>query len=738
MQPTAILFLFSATFALAKPLPRADETLHVVVRQAPENPCAEVAALVNSDGNKERIVPVSLAYACLNDIPLDVDGSIEWLQTLRPFIEFQTTLAYLKNPTADYLLPPVDILGQLDAFIAGIPQGMFANQYTLEYAVLDLLAQAHDSHLGYYTNLGAKLFSFARPVQLTSISVDGFTPLPYVYTDILALAEGASFEPSSVVTIDGEDAIAFLEAYLLNGFCCQDPDALYNQLFHNLASSILPESAVSGTGVFSAAAAVVYPGENTTLGFANGTERVFENIAVANLNFTNITSAADVYEVYINPSPPATMTSAPSSSSSAVPTSEVATSEAVTTSAAATESATPTQVPKPGYPEPVLTLPENQVSGYYLDSTEDLYSSVAILSIPTFESIAAGVAQEYQDLIYEFLGNASSTDGKSRLIIDLTANGGGDVYQGYSLFLNLFPDLSPYQLNRRPGIPAINAMGTIISKYVKPYPFNVTKAEEEENGAFLSLAGNLNFREDETADLQPFTSWPEKFGPHTYNGANFTSNFVLNLSDTTIPDTNSLEVNTVGSREGLPPSRPFPDPNNIILLTDGQCGSTCSIFADLMTEVAGVKIVVAGGRPNVGPMAGVGGTRGTNRWDFKNIYRYAGAAQTLVEENGELDEDIQILIDGGVDQLIDGYRLVTRRSAGVAAVNSRDLIRQDDVESGIPAQFTYQAAECRIWYTAASVVDVTALWTDVVDVTWGNGTCAYGSIQGQGWQNWKE
>lgn len=114
-------------------------------------------------------------------------------------------------------------------------------------------------------------------------------------------------------------------------------------------------------------------------------------------------------------------------------------------------------------------LPQNQVAGYYLNSTEDLYSSVVILSIPIFNARTVGVSQNYQDFTYEFLANASSNDGKMRLVIDITANGGGGISQGYSLSLNLFPDPFPFQLYRRSGILVVNAIGTIYGKHVDLY-----------------------------------------------------------------------------------------------------------------------------------------------------------------------------------------------------------------------------------------------------------------------------
>lgn len=46
--------------------------------------------------------------------------------------------------------------------------------------------------------------------------------------------------------------------------------------------------------------------------------------------------------------------------------------------------------------------------------------------------------------------------------------------------------------------------------------------------------------------------------------------------------------------------------DDIIILTDGHCSSTCSLFVEMMHQEAGVRTVVAGGRPEYGPMQAIG------------------------------------------------------------------------------------------------------------------------------------
>jgi hypothetical protein len=62
-------------------------------------------------------------------------------------------------------------------------------------------------------------------------------------------------------------------------------------------------------------------------------------------------------------------------------------------------------------------------------------------------------------------------------------------------------------------------------------------------------------------------------------------------------------------------------------------------------------------------------------------------------------------------------------------VNLKDNLRQNDA-SGTPLEFMYEAADCRMWFTAPMITDVTELWKGVADRMFKNGTsmCVKGSM----------
>jgi len=81
-----------------------------------------------------------------------------------------------------------------------------------------------------------------------------------------------------------------------------------------------------------------------------------------------------------------------------------------------------------------------------------------------------------------------------------------------------------------------------------------------------------------------FPSAEVMFGPYQYYNDNFTAELRQNLSD---PTQHSITISGYGDRSNLPP-QPFTS-DNIIMLMDGLCGSTCSIFTELMKTNGGVR-----------------------------------------------------------------------------------------------------------------------------------------------------
>ncbi|KAI2610762.1 uncharacterized protein GGS25DRAFT_163198 [Hypoxylon fragiforme] len=87
-------------------------------------PCAEVSASWAAQAtaiftrDHRAQVPAQLAFDCLISVPVDVEGNLKEIEELRHFLQFQSTLSYLKdgryrNTQVGKHNEPLDILLQV-------------------------------------------------------------------------------------------------------------------------------------------------------------------------------------------------------------------------------------------------------------------------------------------------------------------------------------------------------------------------------------------------------------------------------------------------------------------------------------------------------------------------------------------------------------------------------------------------------------------------------------------------
>lgn len=125
------------------------------------------------------IIPAELAYNCLQSVPNEQAPALQLLQGMAPFIEFQSTLAYLKNPPPGYLFPPVDVAEGLAEIAANVAEGAYMSEYDFQTDIQALLISAKDDHLSFAGDVTG-VFSFLRTVSLVSASLDG-AQIPQVF-----------------------------------------------------------------------------------------------------------------------------------------------------------------------------------------------------------------------------------------------------------------------------------------------------------------------------------------------------------------------------------------------------------------------------------------------------------------------------------------------------------------------------------------------------------------------------
>lgn len=155
---------------------------------------------------------------------------------------------------------------------------------------------------------------------------------------------------------------------------------------------------------------------------------------------------------------------------------------------------------------------------------------------------------------------------------------------------------------------------------------------------------------------------------------------------------------------------------NIVLLYDGWCASTCATFSAFMKNQAKVKSIAMGGRPSKTPIQGVGGTKGAQTYDFTYIYSDAQYAWNLTNQTGGVAPKSLMFND-----------IAIKRSAG-GGVNLRDNILAANLVDGIPAQLVTEVTDCRLFWTQPMITDVKAIWNAAARSAWGGKPCVAGSM----------
>jgi hypothetical protein len=300
--PTASVFTFALLVfgSTASPLRARDETA---------TPCAAINGLVQAANaispNPTPTIQAEAAWNCLQSIPLNTEAALDLVQSLRPYIEWQSTTVYLKDPPPEYvekLQEPVDVKGGLDQIEENLHAGKWTKEYDFGFSLYTLLQSTHDGHFTYFPDSVFKIFTWGRPVPIVSVSEDGQKlPSVFVYSDILATSGNASYQPSAITQINGEDVIDWLLDFSEVG-SLQDRDALWNNMFYELAQVSLGSTG-TGTGTFSGGGRgrVIYPGPTTEFTFANGSTAMYNNYARVLVDFSTITSGEDVYKQYFTP-----------------------------------------------------------------------------------------------------------------------------------------------------------------------------------------------------------------------------------------------------------------------------------------------------------------------------------------------------------------------------------------------------------------------------------------------------
>ncbi|KAH7143280.1 hypothetical protein DER46DRAFT_581552 [Fusarium sp. MPI-SDFR-AT-0072] len=223
------------------------------------------------------------------------------------------------------------------------------------------------------------------------------------------------------------------------------------------------------------------------------------------------------------------------------------------------------------------------MNGYYLDD------DTVVMMIPSFngDRLPSNQSFTFGHYANKIISKALA-DGRTKLIIDVSGNPGGNVDRAFNLFKLFFPSEFPYSANRFRRHEVSEGLVKVFSA--------VGRSTALEN-ALINVAKMAYF--------------------------NFTE--ASGNSDTPIRGY---------AGRPLDKTQPF-KAENIVIIGDGLCASTCSIFVNSMTNIGGVRALPFGGHPNGRPMQIRGGVRGSQTLVIDNIVTVVSAAKAVYRETPE-------------------------------------------------------------------------------------------------------
>ncbi|PNY23275.1 Uncharacterized protein TCAP_06780 [Tolypocladium capitatum] len=622
-------------------------------------------------------VAAALAYECLNSVPLHKDAAIELVDSIEPYLEWQSDAAYKADPPENYFYPGYDMYSNLAKVKSNLQANEYANEYTFQSDLYNtVVGPGHDGHFIFYPDALTKAFKWRRQRSLVSISEDGKAmPVIKLYEDVVSSPGTAS----AVKLINGIHAAQYVEDTINAATYNQDVDAAYNSMFYKASMS----AAAGGlTGYFAGGGRIslIYQGPNTTFTFENGTVLSLENKAAVVGNMTGVVDGDSFYSAFCVPKK--------------------------ATAASSSTPVTSNNAPVPGYPKPVIATSDGIVSGYYL--TGEGLEDVAVIVLLAFESNSPA---EFQAVCQDFFAEAVAA-GKTKLVIDFQANGGGYILQGYDFFRQLFPNVQQDGFSRWKGNDAYIAVSHIFSDEVADLdPF--TSSDANKIGDYETW---FNYRYDLNLTNDKFLTFDDKFIPHVFKDTPYTAIMRWNLTDplTTTNNTFGMGIEISGYGKLANISQPFAA-ENIVMLYDGVCASTCTLASEMLRIQGGVKSVAFGGRPIEGPIQGVGGVKGAQILSFQDILTYTQRAASLTKDPKKLAEFAR-------------YSDLPIRRSTAASVNVRDQILRYNVNDGLPAQFVAENSDCRLYWQAPMITDVSEIWKAAAHAAFNGAECAYGNI----------
>lgn len=296
-------------------------------------------------------------------------------------------------------------------------------------------------------------------------------------------------------------------------------------------------------------------------------------------------------------------------------------------------------------------------------------------------------------------------------MLDFSGNGGGSVELAFFIVYLLFPETNPTfnldmvvtELSRETFYQATSQSvhENFIDTSLIPEIVNISSKESiarwAANTAYSVTSGTsfdvFSYKNPATNDH--FHTVEEFIGNNTYlkggNSTRYTSKFVNRYSERLSIFIKLLSGNFFNKYEWKS--------GDMIILTNGICGSSCSLISQRMAIKNNVSTVAVGGYKDT-PLS----------------YSSFPGGQVVTLENLIANLDvIGLLQNETLADLIPSPFLI-RASFGFTLKEAYDVVNKDDVNQNDVLEFVYKPAEHRFYYDEISARDPSALWLKVAKV----------------------
>lgn len=512
MYTTFVLFfcqLFSSTLAQEAAWATSTTTATASSAQSVSTACGYIIDQADPDITDSFFL-ASEAYACLTSVPLNIDVALRFIEYYNTTLQFQSTLAFLKDPPPGYQQPAVDVLQGLEEIHQNLMTGVYHNQYEFEASVQQLVYRMHDAHVVLEAGI-LSAFTFGSPYDIMSISVDGIEP-PQIYLaqDVLD-GDAEGWTPTAIQEINGEDATTYLTRFAASySFGGLEPHADWNELMYTPVQDILGMGSTFGWSV------PLYPGDDLNFTYANGTLLDTKWLAIYQNDYRTgpLATGGDFYNYFVLGFLPASFTGPEIRQNPSDPSgNDTDTGSTVNaTSWANVSTAYPTN---PDIVQPALSVTGGgYLTGYLLND-----SAIGVLSLPSFQEYG-DVVGTFADTIQEFI-NRTQIAGLEKIIIDLQQNAGGSPLLAFDTFTRFFPNIEPFAGSRR----RVHELANVLGGATTEFWLSLTKDNETYDydiyhDAYAAdewvIADRIN-----AATNQSFQSWQQYQGPVVVNADDF-------------------------------------------------------------------------------------------------------------------------------------------------------------------------------------------------------------------------